>query len=259
MKKMSLPPKSTTIFSLPFPAWSKQEAHVWLCDAAEQHERCLKIYTPNPQMLLHAHQSPAFHAVLRRADLLLPDGIGVVLASRLSQAPLPQRIAGIDRGRDLLSFAAQSGLTVAFLGARQGIAEQAAARLKKVLPDLNVCYTHHGYFDVRGKENATIISELREAAPDLLFVCLGSPAQEEWIDRFSGCIPSLRLCIGLGGSLDVWAGTLRRAPAPISACGLEWLWRTLRQPRRARIFLDIPHFLFLILREKNQKTVVDQT
>ena len=250
-----------TLLSLPLEKLDKREAYTRLEQAIKTDRRCTKVYTPNPQMLLKAHGTPALRDLLSRADLLLPDGIGLCIGARLLGSPLPCRIAGIDAGREVLVMAEKRGLSVALLGAAPGVADRAAKRLRHELPHLRICYTHHGYFDRMGAKNEAVLAELRAAAPDILFVCFGFPAQESWIDQNAHKLPSLRLCMGLGGSLDVWAGNVRRAPRTVSACGLEWLWRVLCEPRRARIFLDIPHFLFLVLRQRIQepsKRAVDE-
>ena len=244
-----------SLLTLSLPRINQKEAYARL-SCAMKVGGCTKVYTPNPQMALCAYDSPSFAGVLARADLLLPDGFGLVLASRLRGTPLPERIAGIDAGKFVLKEAERCSLSVAFVGARPGVAAQAAKVLRREYPRLCICYTHHGYFEHDGKENEAMLDALRAAKPDILFLCLGSPVQEIWIDRYVSQIPSLRLCMGLGGSLDVWAGNVRRAPRLIRACGFEWLWRVAREPHRARIFFDIPRFLFLVLRPRSDKKAV---
>lgn len=261
MKKNSSSSDFATILSLRIPRLDTATARRALDLALMQPDRCTKVYTPNPQMALGAHDTPALADVLSRAELLLPDGIGLVLASRILGTPLPERIAGIDAARYVLSVAEKKGLSVALLGAKEGVAARAAARLRRELPRLRISYVHHGYFDRNGAENDAVLAALHAAAPDILFVCFGFPAQEMWIDRHAPTLPSLHLCMGLGGSLDVWAGNVRRAPRWVSACGLEWLWRVLCEPHRAHIFLEIPRFFLLVLQQKRGKkgrAVADQ-
>ena len=253
MKNAASPPDFAAILSLRIPRLSADDARARLADALKKPSSCMKVYTPNPQIALGACRSSALSAILDRADLLLPDGIGLVIASRILGTPLPDRITGIDTARYVLEIAEREGLSVALVGAKDGVAARAAVQLCRELPRLKICYTHHGYFSHDGKENAAVLEGLRAAAPDILFVCFGFPAQERWIDRHAASIPSLRLCMGLGGSLDVWAGNVHRAPKWISACGLEWLWRVLREPRRAKIFVQIPKFFLLILRQKRKR------
>ena len=210
------------------------------------------VFTPNPELLLSAQKDPSFLGLLRSADLLLPDGVGVLLAARLRGTPLPQRITGIDTAEWLLSYAAAQGLSVFLLGGREGVAREAAERLMRRWEGLRICGVHHGYFDkaANSPDQKAILRLLREAKPDLLFVCLGSPAQERWIGENAHRIPSLRLAMGLGGCLDVWSGRVRRAPKAFRAIGCEWLWRALREPTRIPRLLALPRFLWAALRDR---------
>ena len=129
------------------------------------------------------------------------------------------------------------------------VAEAAAEALRAKYPSLCLCGTHHGYFDKTqgSSENQAVRSLLREAKPEILFVCFGAPAQERWISENTEEIPSLRLCMGLGGALDVWSGGVRRAPKFIQKCGFEWLWRALSEPKRFKRLATIPKFLWEII------------
>lgn len=206
------------------------------------------IFTPNSQILLNAQKSKKKRDTLNSSTLNLPDGIGVILASKLTKGDIKKRISGIDFAEALLSLAEKKRYKVFLLGAEDGIAKKAKIQLKKRYPKLNICGTHHGYFNKSGKENKSVIDLINSSHPDLLFVCFGSPTQEEWIEKNKKELHSVKLFIGLGGSLDVWSGNVKRAPISLQALGLEWLWRTLKEPKRARIFLDIPRFLFAVLK-----------
>jgi len=237
------------ILSVEFPIMSKAEAReraALFLDAPTG----AKIFTPNPQMLLAAKKDPSFSAILNSAELLLPDGVGIKIASHLQKKPIPERIAGIDAAYWILEKARERGLSVYLLGGKPQIASRAAEELKKALPDLNIRGTHHGYFDKRGEENMAVVSEIRKAAPDILFVCFGAPAQERWICENIASLPSVRIAMGLGGSLDVWSGNAKRAPRLVQALCLEWLWRASREPKRLKIFIEIPQFLYFSIRER---------
>ena len=249
-------PSVAPILSLRIPVLSRKEAYRRLEDMLQQ-KSAARVYTPNPQMALRAALSPALSRMLGRASLLLPDGVGLVIASRLLGTPLPARITGIDTAEYLLRVAESKGLSVALLGARPGVAEKAARRLRQRYPRLRTVFCHHGYFEKSGKENEAVLRALRRVEPDILFVCFGFPAQEIWIDRHAASIPSLRLCLGLGGALDVFAGQTRRAPNALCAVGLEWLWRTLSDPKRYRNFVEIPLFLLLVLRQKKKRRLAN--
>ena len=239
---------TVTLFGIPFLPLTRRAAYARIARLCQKGSAA-RVFTPNPEMLLLAKDDPDFFEVLRSADLLLPDGIGVLLAARASGKRLPERITGIDCAEWLLAFAAKHGLRVFLLGGRHGVAEDAAEALRKKHPALCVCGTHHGYFDKSSDslENQAILSLVRRTRPDLLFVCFGAPAQERWIAENADAIPSLRLCMGLGGALDVWSGSVRRAPNFIQKCGFEWLWRAISEPKRFKRLATIPKFLWKII------------
>ena len=208
-------------------------------------QRNAKIFTPNPDMLWQVRRDPSLGRLLGSADLLLPDGVGLTIAARLRGTPLKARLTGIDTAEWILRYAAKTGLSVFLLGGKSGVAERAAKNLRARFPDLRICGTHHGYFDKtpNSAENGAVLKKIAQAKPDILFVCFGFPAQERWIAENCHKLPTLRLSMGLGGSLDVWSGNLRRAPRVFQRTGTEWLWRALRQPRRVRALLRGTAFL----------------
>ena len=181
-------------------------------EAAQQGRQLLEedkfhyVVTPNPEFLLAAEKDPEFRRVLNAADLVLPDGIGVVYSAKILGTPLKERVPGIEFAEAMLSALNDMGGRLYLLGAKPGVAEQAGENLKKRYPDLLLCGTHDGYFD----NEAPVVRAVSQAAPDLLFVCLGAPKQEKWITRF-GLLTGAKLAIGLGGCLDVFAGNVRRA------------------------------------------------
>lgn len=216
-----------------------------------RHRHGVTVFTPNAEILWRAHGSYEYRSILNSATLLLPDGAGVVLASKIKGSAIPERITGIDTGEWLLEHAAKEGLSVFFLGGGHGVADAAAKKLKDKLPALSVCGTHHGYFnkDASSPESMQICRMIRECGADMLFVCLGSPDQEKWILENIASLPSVRLAIGLGGSLDVWSGKVSRAPALFRRSGLEWLFRAMRDPRRLARLRAIPRFLLAAIWE----------
>lgn len=215
----------------------------------ERGETCT-VVTPNALMLERCRRDRALATVLNRATLSLPDGKGVLLAAKRMKKPLPMRVSGIDFGERLMQRAADRGLRVFLLGAEAGVGEIAAHHLEKKIPKLCICGTYHGYFDRVGVENERILSHIERCRADILFVCMGFPAQEEWIFSNLDALRDVRVVAGLGGSLDVWAGKVSRAPKLIQIAGLKWLWRTIKEPKRARIFFDIPVFLFKVRQSK---------
>jgi len=190
------------------------------------------VTTPNAVMLSSCAKSPEQTALLNRATLSLADGMGVKWAARRQGTPICERIAGIDFGEALLERASEDGLRVFLLGGKEGVAARAAERLKTRYPTLCVCGCFWGYFG-DGKENdERLTSVLRATRPDILFVCMGFPRQEEWIAAHLDRLSDIRVIAGLGGSLDVWSGSVKRAPRVISQMGLEWAWRIVHEPKK---------------------------
>ncbi len=243
MMEFAMKPTTVTLCGIPFLPLTRKEAYARLARLALG-KRTAKVFTPNLELLSLARGDASFADLLGCADLLLPDGVGVLLAARLVGKRLPVRLTGIDSAEWLLSFAERRGLRVFLLGGKHGVAETAARELREKHPKLTLCGTHHGYFDKAkdSSENIAVLEAIRQANPHLLFVCFGAPAQERWICENIDALPSLRLAIGLGGALDVWSGNVRRAPKVFQRCGLEWLWRIAREPRRIKRFLHVLPF-----------------
>lgn len=196
------------------------------------------VVTPNPEIVQRAKQDPEFARILAGAHLVIPDGIGVVYAARILGRPLKGRVPGIDFAAALLGRAAGMGKRLYLLGAAPGVAEQAAVNLQAAYPGLVVCGVHDGYF----QEDGPVADAIRAARADIVFVCLGFPKQEKWIAA-NGEAAGARLYIGLGGSLDVFAGKVERAPESFQKLGLEWLYRLIRQPSRIGRMSKLPLFL----------------
>lgn len=195
--------------------------------------------TPNPEMIQKAAKDPQFAKVLHDADLVIPDGIGVIYAAKILGRPLKGRVPGVDFAAKLMDRMAASGKRLYLLGAKPGVAEDAAKNLQAQHPGLIICGTHDGYF----KEDAPVIAAIREAKADVVFVCLGFPRQEEWAAARSA-ETGAKLLIGLGGSLDVFAGRVQRAPEAMQKMGLEWLFRLYQEPSRIGRMARLPLILF---------------
>lgn len=209
-----------------------------------------KIFTPNPSIALKARKDEKMQNIINSADILIADGIGIVQASKILKDPLPQRIAGIDIGEKILEIANDEHLSLFLLGGTKNTVTTAAKKLKERYTNINIAGTHHGFFDINCEYNQKLVNYINISRPDIIFVCMGYPKQEMWIFQNSNKIPSLKLSIGLGGSLDVWSKKIKRAPLSFRKLNLEWLWRMIIQPKRFLNFKDIPCFYYLILLQK---------
>ncbi len=194
--------------------------------------------TPNAEFVQRAQKDEKFRAALNGADLVLPDGIGVVYAAKILGRPLQGRVPGCDFAAALCDWMAKNGKKLFLLGAKPGVAELAAKNLEKTHPGLTVCGTHDGYF----KDDIPVVEAIRASGADVVLVCLGAPKQEYWMIQ-NGEATGARFLIGLGGSLDVFAGTVKRAPKGWQKLGLEWLYRLIKQPSRIGRMAKLPLFL----------------
>lgn len=231
----------TDIMGLQFDNITMEEA----LDAAKallQGEHAARVVTPNAEIAYEALHDENMRTLLNSAELMLPDGAGVVLASKILKTPLQQKVAGVDFADGLLGMLAQNGKSVYLLGSKPGIAELAAEKMREKHPGLTICGMHDGYF----KDEAPVIAAINEAKPDVLFVCLGAPKQELFMKRHQNDL-SCRLMIGLGGSLDSFAGTVKRAPKWMIKANLEWLYRLYKEPKRFGRMLRLPKYLWAVV------------
>ena len=204
------------------------------------------VITANPEFVMLCRRDHELARIAAAADLVVPDGTGAVVASRLLGDPLPGRAPGrllVDR---LAALASERGLAVFLLGAGPGVAERAAERLQRRHPALRIAGTFAGVAEDDGESAPRVAA----ARPDVLLVAYGMPKQERWIARNLDQLPSVRVAVGVGGALDYLAGAALPPPAIVHAAGLEWLWRLARDPRRWRRQRVLPAFVALVLRER---------
>ena len=206
------------------------------------------VCTINPEMIMIARQDVNFHNILSRADLTVPDGVGLLWAARRRGQPLPQRVTGSDGVPLIAAEAAQRGWRIYLLGAAPGIADQAATVLRQRHPSIQIVGTFSG--SPAPDEEDEIVARINAANADILFVAYGAPDQDKWIARN---LPRLnvKMTMGVGGSLDFIAGIIPRAPLSFQRLGLEWLYRLYLQPWRIKRMLRIPRFMLAVLMEKN--------
>lgn len=202
-------------------------------------DRLHSVYTPNSEIIMEAYKNPGFAKVLNNADLLTADGIGVVYASRILKKPIRERAAGYDIARVVLSRINNTEHKLYLFGGKPGVAEEAMSRLLKEYKGLKIVGLRNGYF--KPEEEADIVSDINSSGADIVFVCLGAPLQEKWIDRHKNEL-NARVAMGIGGSLDVFAGKAERAPEFFCKTGLEWFYRLCKEPQRAGRMTALPKF-----------------
>ena len=234
----------TVIKNVGFDEVSKEEAGAKAL-ALLREEGNHYIVTPNPEIVWLACKREDFASALNEADMVIPDGIGIIYAAKILGRPLPERVPGIELASFLLAEAAKTQSSVFLLGAKPGVAERAAERLRTKYPGLRIVGTGDGYF----KEDAPVVETINAKKPDLLLVCLGFPRQELWMHRHKAEL-SVKLMMGIGGSLDVFAGDVKRAPEVWCRLNLEWLYRLLCQPSRIGRMMKLPLFLLSVIWER---------
>lgn len=209
--------------------------------------RPAQVITLNAEMVFQAQSEPYLRQIINQADLVTPDGIGIVWGGRQLGYAVPERVAGIDLLQKICARAPREGWKIYLLGAAPGVAEEAAQQLRRTCPGIEICGIQHGYF--QSAELPDIIKAVQETAPHIVFVGLGAPKQELWIKE-NGPQLGTPVCIGVGGSLDVIAGQKKRAPRWMIRVNLEWLYRLYSEPSRWRRQLVLPKFVLLILKKK---------
>lgn len=223
---------------------SVDSASELVCRYIRNGDRKKCIYTPNSEIIMVAYRDREFSDVLNSADMLLADGIGVVYASKIVGNPISERAAGYDTACEVLRKLAPYGARIYLFGSAEGVALKAGEEICKRYPGIEIAGVSNGYFDdEREKE---IIKDINDKKPDVLFVCLGAPKQEKWIHKHKDEL-DFGVAMGIGGSLDVFAGTVKRAPEFYQKHGIEWLYRLIKQPKRFIRMLDLPKFGLKVL------------
>lgn len=202
------------------------------------------VFTPNSEIVMRAYKDAEFCDKLNSADLLTADGIGLVYASKILKNPIAERAAGFDIAMSLLPRLAAEGKKLFLFGSKPGVAERAAKILCERHEGLKIAGCRNGYFSK--DETDSIIGEINSSGADIVFVCLGAPAQENWICENRDKL-SARVLIGLGGSLDAVCGDMPRAPQWWCDHGLEWFYRLAKQPSRIGRMMSLPQFGFTVL------------
>lgn len=204
------------------------------------HAAC--VVTPNAEIAYEALHDDALKTLLNSAELMLPDGAGVVLASKILKTPLRQKVAGVDFADGLLGILETTGQSLYLLGSKPGIGELAAQKMLLKHPNLKIAGIADGYF----QDEAPVIAKINASGAAALFVCLGAPKQEQFMARHQKEL-NVKLMAGLGGSLDSFAGTVKRAPGWMIRLNLEWLYRLIKEPKRFKRMLRLPKYLWAVV------------
>jgi N-acetylglucosaminyldiphosphoundecaprenol N-acetyl-beta-D-mannosaminyltransferase len=238
------------ILSVPFAENNMNETVSW---ANERIEKSLPtfIVTANPEIVMQAKNDSSFHEVISSADMITPDGIGIVYASKLLGHPLKERVAGYDMLHALLQYRESTGVSTKLflLGSTQDVVGAAGEKLAELYGHVQVMGVHHGFFEKDSDEESFIVELISREKPDLLLVGIGSPKQEEFIHRFRNKLGAT-VMIGVGGCFDILSGRICRAPAIFQKLGLEWFYRLLCEPRRIKRQMVLPVFAFQVLMER---------
>ena len=236
--------------------------NVILDEATTIIERFLKedrlriIYTPNTEIVMAAKEDENIRNIINAGDLVTPDGVGLIYGSRIKKKPLRERVTGFDLSIKILEIANEKGYSLFLLGGKEGVAKAAGENIIKRYPNIKLAGFHHGYFKGshigrnNHEEELGIIHSINKAKPDIIFVGLGFPKQEIWIDANKNRLNS-KVIIGNGGTMDILSGNAKRAPEVFQKLGLEWLYRLIREPSRIKRQMVIPKFMLYVLFSKN--------
>ncbi|MDO4935430.1 MAG: WecB/TagA/CpsF family glycosyltransferase [Phascolarctobacterium sp.] len=232
------------ILNVPVSSLSMQETVNFIQERLQKQEQTFAV-TANAEIIMMAQNDSAYLELLKRTDIITPDGAGVVWAAKHLGSPVPERVAGYDLFHQLLQLAAKTQKKVYFFGGKPGIAEQAKAKALELYPGLKIAGCRNGYFQT--EENETIINDINNSGAEMLFAALGAPKQEFWLDENKAKLHT-NLLMGIGGSFDVLSGKTTRAPLWVQKAGLEWLYRLMKEPYRfRRMASTLPQFVLKIL------------
>lgn len=239
---------TVTVLNIPFINTTASQFITTIQERITQRQTTF-VVTANPEIVMYARQHPTYQHVLQSADFITPDGIGILNGAQILGQPLPERITGFDTLEALLQWGSDQHRSAYFVGAKPEV----IARLKKILPQrypgLTIAGLHDGYF----QDDQAMAAKIAATAPDMVFAALGFPKQELFIAKHRHLVSGLWM--GVGGSFDVLAGTVARAPKFWQEHHLEWLYRTIKEPKRLKRIAVIPHYLRLVKQQaKHQKS-----
>lgn len=238
------------IYGVPVSKMGMDQTVAYLAKAIEQRQPH-QIITANPIMVMSALDDPAYMSMMQQAELIVPDGTGVVWAANYVGEPVAERVPGYDLLNELMKTGESKGWKVYLLGASNEVIQAAADKLRMNYPGIKLVGVRDGYFT--DAQDAEVIQSIVDAAPDLLFVGRAAANQEPWIGKYKGQL-GVPVMMGVGGSFDVLSGKLKRAPVVFQKLRLEWFYRLLQEPWRYKRMLLLPKFAMKVMRDKEKVT-----
>ncbi|MCI6751540.1 MAG: WecB/TagA/CpsF family glycosyltransferase [Selenomonas bovis] len=242
-------PKKVTILGVPVDAITMGEAVARIDGFIEKRTPVL-VATANAEMLMRATHDGALRRILQGAAMVTPDGAGTVWAAHHLGHAMPERVAGYDMVQELMREAPAKHRRIFFFGSAPGVADKAKKKAEQLYPGIEIVGTRNGFFTAA--DEPAIIEEIKAAHPDILLAALGVPKQEKWLAKHLGEL-GVPVAIGVGGTFDVMAGVMKRAPRWMQRAKLEWLFRGMMQPQRAGRLLALPRFVLKVHAQKRKK------
>lgn len=214
----------------------------------KSNKTCKVVVAPNTEFIMIAQKDEEFYRILQNADLATPDSVGVMIGGKLQKKPFKQRIPGQSYFRKILEIGEKEGWSFYMLGGKDEVPRLATENIKKIYPNLNVVGYHEGFFEKDSEEK--VIEEINNLQPNVLFVAMGAPLQEKWINKNKDKL-KVDIAAGQGGTFDYEAGKIKRAPQIVQKLCIEWLWRLILQPSRIKRMIVLPIYLFKIIFTKD--------
>lgn len=238
------------IYGVPISKMSMDQTVAYLTNVIEQRQPH-QVITANPIMVMAAQDDPAYLSMMQRAELIVPDGTGVVWAAKYVGEPVVERVPGYDLIHELMKVGESKGWKVYLLGASNEVIQAAAEKLRTTYPGIKLVGVRDGYF--KDEQDAEVIQDIVDAAPDILLVGRSAANQEPWIGKYKQQI-GVPVMMGVGGSFDVLSGKLKRAPVLFQKLRLEWFYRLMQEPWRYKRMLLLPKFALKVMRDKEKVT-----
>lgn len=244
------PIKRTAVLGYPVDLVDKDQAFTVARKHLDEKDQ-LHIVTLNPIMIINAQKDQDLTTSIMESKLIVPDGAGIILALFLNKIKLSNTTPGIELAEKCIQYCAEKSMPVALLGSRDDVVNAAVLKLTQKYPGLTVSFKHDGFY--QPEEEEKMAQDISKTNPSLLLIALGVPKQEIWIKKYKHLFQNTVL-IGVGGSFDVWSGKVKRAPAFFRILKMEWFYRLVTEPYRAkRIFTTLPYFVWQVLMNLNRK------